>query len=77
MYDDFIALTQDNKLFKKTNWGDIKEIYILKNPSLLSYKNKLENFSLILFENEIPYGFEEIKETIIAKSNVIPLHIKE
>ncbi|HMP32470.1 MAG TPA: hypothetical protein PKD85_22870 [Saprospiraceae bacterium] len=71
-----ISLLQDNKLFKKTKWGDIKEIYVLKNPSLISYKNNLENFSLVLFENEIPYGFEEIKEKIISKSKVKTLHGK-
>lgn len=71
-----ISLLQDNKFFKKTNWGDIKEIYVLKNPSLISYKNKLENFSLVLFENEIPYGFEEIKEKIISKSKVKTLYGK-
>ncbi|MFZ1751906.1 MAG: hypothetical protein WAU01_17055, partial [Saprospiraceae bacterium] len=71
--EKYLAYKQSENLFHLTNWDEINEIYILTNPGLISFKNKKTKYMFVLFENEIMNGYDQIKEKILSKSNVIPL----
>ena len=71
--EDYLAFKQYHKLFHITNWNDLNEIYVLKNPSLISFKNKRTKHDFILYENESYMDYSEIKDIILKRSKVKPL----
>jgi len=70
---EFIYFRQYSKEFQKTKWSDIKEIYILKNPSLISFKNKFTHYEYILYEKEFENNFKTFVKEVLDKTNVVPL----
>lgn len=68
-----VNFKQYSREFQNTNWIDVKEIYIIKNPNLISFKNKITKYEFILFENEFEANFNDFLTEVINKSFVTPL----
>lgn len=73
--DNYIALMQDDTPFHLTKWDEVSEVYLLKDPDMISFKNRNTNHLFILFGNEIKENFEGLKKQIILNIKVIPLKL--
>lgn len=65
--ENFVAFKQDDKIFHMTKWEEIYEVIMLKNPSVISFKNKNTKYLFILHENELLNGFFEIRDILLNK----------
>ena len=71
--DKYFAYIIDNKEYYVTFWNDMYEIIRINKPSLISFKSRQGKFVITIFESEIPYGFQELKNQILSNAKVKPL----